>query len=521
MKTNRHQCGPALALALALAACHSHDHPHDHEHGPGAGAAEAEDGPSLAITRWTPRYELFVELPAPTPGKPVAYHAHVTELVSFAAVTRGTFKVRYKTQSAVVQEHVQDGVARPGIFAFEGPAPAAGRYQLEMEYARDGQVDVFDCGAVDVGAPATAAQEVEGATSITFLKESQWKIPFGTGWAEERPLANELELPASIEPAASDQLTVAAPTGGRFFHNPQLALAEGLRIRRGDLLGTIAPTVAGDDYSRLQAAVDEARLAREQLQRELERVTPLVTSQLLPERRVLQLKNELESENRRLSAAAARLRRVEDPAGAGGLVIRSGSDGVVAQVLVPNGAPVEGGAALVRVAGTDHLWLRARFVAKPVLAAGNAVPVGVRLASGERVELEPLGARFLSPLPVIDPVSRIATWIVDVPASEAPAAVAASGLRVGTSVVLAVRFGAREPLLAVPRSAAVEINTRPYVFVQKDGEHFERRAVTLGRVDGPYVQILSGVAQGERVVTRGAYDIHLASLLGTIESHRH
>jgi multidrug efflux pump subunit AcrA (membrane-fusion protein) len=99
--------------------------------------------------------------------------------------------------------------------------------------------------------------------------------------------------------------------------------------------------------------------------------------------------------------------------------------------------------------------------------------------------------------------------------------VAATGLRAGASVVLAVRFGAREPLLAVPRSAAVEINTRPYVFVQTDGEHFERRAVTLGRVDGPYVQIVSGVAQGERVVTRGGYDIHLASLMGTIESHRH
>ncbi len=75
--------------------------------------------------------------------------------------------------------------------------------------------------------------------------------------------------------------------------------------------------------------------------------------------------------------------------------------------------------------------------------------------------------------------------------------------------------------MAVPRQAVVEINTRPDVFVQLDGEHFEKRAVTLGRVDGPWQQILSGVQSGERAVTRGGYDIHLTALMGTIESHRH
>jgi multidrug efflux pump subunit AcrA (membrane-fusion protein) len=76
-------------------------------------------------------------------------------------------------------------------------------------------------------------------------------------------------------------------------------------------------------------------------------------------------------------------------------------------------------------------------------------------------------------------------------------------------------------LLAIPRGAVVEINTRSYVFVQADGEHFEKRAVTLGRQDGPWVEVSSGVAKGERVVTHGGFDIHLASLMGTVESHRH
>ncbi len=510
------------ATWLLLPSCQAPGHDHDHDHGT-EGAPAEEEPPSLAISRWTPRYELFVELPAPAPGQPVPYHAHVTALSDFSPVTEGTFKVRYKGPSGVAAEHVQAGVKRPGIFVFEGPAPVAGSYALEMLYEHAGNADLFDCGPIAVANPPVAADEQGSGTAITFLKESQWKIPFATAWAEEHPLASEMELPASIEPAASDQLTVGAPTAGRFFHNPKLALAEGLRIEKGDVLGTIAPTVAGDDYSRLQSAVEEARLARDQSQREIDRIAPLVTQGLLPGRRLVELRNDLETQTARLGAASTRLQRVVSPGGEGGLTIRSSIEGLVSQVLVPNGEPVDAGAPLVRIGGTQHLWIRARFVAKPASMLVTPMPTAVRLPSGERVDLERGGARFLSSLPVIDPASQIATWIVDVPgpSPQATAGSALTDLRPGVSVVLSVRFGAPETLLAVPRQAVVEINTRPYVFVQIDGEHFEKRAVTLGRADGPWVHVASGIKTGERIVTRGGYDIHLAALMGTVESHRH
>jgi multidrug efflux pump subunit AcrA (membrane-fusion protein) len=191
---------------------------------------------------------------------------------------------------------------------------------------------------------------------------------------------------------------------------------------------------------------------------------------------------------------------------------------------VPNGEPVEAGAPLVRIGGTEHLWVRARFVAKPASLLADPRPIALRLASGERVALEPLGARFVSALPVVDATSRVATWIVDVPtrkldASNIPAV--PTDLRPGASVVLAVRVGKPAPALAVPRAAVIEISTRPYVFVQFDGEHFEKRPVTVGPADGDFVRIEAGIEAGERIVTRGGFDVHLASLMGTVESHRH
>lgn len=60
-----------------------------------------------------------------------------------------------------------------------------------------------------------------------------------------------------------------------------------------------------------------------------------------------------------------------------------------------------------------------------------------------------------------------------------------------------------------------------YVYVQTAGESFQKREVKTGAGDGMNVEILSGVESGERVVTKGAYNIKLATMSGTIPAHGH
>jgi membrane fusion protein, heavy metal efflux system len=517
---------PFVVLS-GMIGCDRHDQGHGHDHGHDHGAEAADEPEPLSITKWTDRHELFVEFPPPIAGKPVAYHAHLTRLEGFQAVTEGTFRVRFKAPASIAAETSIQGVKRAGIFTPEGPAPGAGSYALEMVYEHAGQSDTFDCGPIAIADKPPPPEPEAPSAAITFLKESQWKIPFATAWAEERPIAKETEIAATVEPAASDQLTIGSPTGGRFFHNPKRALAEGLRVAKGDVIGAIAPTVAGDDYSRLQFAAEEAKLEKEQTEREIARVEPLAKDGLVPERRLIELRNQLDAVNARLRSAGGRLGRVLSPGGAGGITIKSTLDGIVSQILVPNGEPVEAGAPLIRIGGTDHLWIRARFVARPAASFEQAKPTATRLPSGARIDLEGRGARFLSSLPVVDAASRIATWIVDIPPNQGTTAAAtqaqtpATDLRPGESVVLSVRLGVPRTALAIPRAAVVEIDTRPYVFVQVDGEHFEKRAVTLGDADGLFIEVRSGVEKGERIVTQGGFDIHLGALMGTIESHRH
>lgn len=64
---------------------------------------------------------------------------------------------------------------------------------------------------------------------------------------------------------------------------------------------------------------------------------------------------------------------------------------------------------------------------------------------------------------------------------------------------------------AVPLSAIVDDAGQPVVYVQTGGETFVRRPVTLGPRSGEFVQVIDGIASGERVVTRGAHLVRLAS----------
>ncbi|MDP3214632.1 MAG: efflux RND transporter periplasmic adaptor subunit, partial [Deltaproteobacteria bacterium] len=75
--------------------------------------------------------------------------------------------------------------------------------------------------------------------------------------------------------------------------------------------------------------------------------------------------------------------------------------------------------------------------------------------------------------------------------------------------------------VAVPAGAIVDDGSQRVVFVQVEGEAFERRVVRLGDSDNGYVAVTDGVRAGERVVTRGAWSVKLAASGGAVPAHGH
>jgi hypothetical protein len=58
--------------------------------------------------------------------------------------------------------------------------------------------------------------------------------------------------------------------------------------------------------------------------------------------------------------------------------------------------------------------------------------------------------------------------------------------------------------VTVPHSAIVQQQGAPHVYVQRNPEAFELRAVKIGNNTGTSIEITSGLREGERIVVRGA-----------------
>lgn len=80
--------------------------------------------------------------------------------------------------------------------------------------------------------------------------------------------------------------------------------------------------------------------------------------------------------------------------------------------------------------------------------------------------------------------------------------------------------GGRKDALMIPASALVDDEGLKVVYV-KEGEKYERRVVTVGSVTYQWAEIMSGVEEGEEVVTAGAYQLRNMQKGGGEEGGHH
>ena len=92
---------------------------------------------------------------------------------------------------------------------------------------------------------------------------------------------------------------------------------------------------------------------------------------------------------------------------------------------------------------------------------------------------------------------------------------------IGQTLTAILYTGQRERMTTVPKEAVLMEAGRPYVFVQTGGESFARRYIEIAARDGDRIGVRSGVKPGERVVTRGAYDVQLASAASGLPAEGH
>ena len=500
-----------LLIAILSAGCHRSEAPKAAPEGPEA----------LSVTRWTEKTELFAEYPPLAVGSTSRFAIHLTRLDGFKALTEGNVEVRLEGGSAQSEVFRVDAPSRPGIFGVDVKPTHEGKRQLVVVLKATGLNDEHRVGDVDVhpnaeAARAAAAPGGEAAPGISFLKEQQWSLDFGTALVQEQAVRESIRVPARLEARPGGAADVVAPLGGRLTQVVEVAL--GANVFRGqELARMLPPPSAPADLPQLQRARADALTALALATRDRERAERLTTAGAAPGKRLDEARSTEEQAKARLTAAEASLAQY-NAARAGGasdaeglFIIRAPVSGVIAQRDAATGANVSAGHVLFRVVDAAQVHVVGQV---PEAQAARA-----RLAQAAEIEIAgqadrlPAG-RLVSVGKVLDPQSR--TLPITFAFENRTI-----GLPVGQAAFLHLLLEATQARPVVPATGIVDDAGRPIVFVQREGETFERRAVTLGPRSGDVVQITEGLKPGERVVTKGAYLVRLASLSTSVPAHGH
>lgn len=263
---------------------------------------------------------------------------------------------------------------------------------------------------------------------------------------------------------------VEAKVSGRVL---EYLATPGAPVRSGDLLARL-------DVQEIQAKLDQARAMLDQAQRDFERQKQLISSNATT-------RQEFDAADARVKIATAA--RSEAETMLGYARVTAPFDGVVTRKLADVGDLAMPGKPLLEIEAPTALRFEADLPEAILdrIRMGAAMPV--RIAS----VAQPLTATVSEIAPVADPVSRTFQVKLDLPA--------APGLRTGQFGRVSVPV-AETQLLLVPETAVLKRGQLELVFVARDGRAHLRLVKTGKSLDGR-VEILSGLEEGEQVVTAG------------------
>ncbi|WP_315084029.1 efflux RND transporter periplasmic adaptor subunit [Bacteroides heparinolyticus] len=300
--------------------------------------------------------------------------------------------------------------------------------------------------------------------------------------------------------ARGDESMVVAPVAGIVSFKGKVI--EGMDVSKGTALAILSSKGMSDGDP-----VQKVRVAYEASKKEYERMKALVDNKIVSEKEFTQA--EQTYQNARISYES-----VAKNHSAGGQTVVAPIGGYVKDLLVKEGDYVAIGQPLASITQNRRLFLRADVSEKyyPYLrtigSANFCTPYNNKVYA-----LKDLGGRILSYgkasgengyyVPV--------TFEFDNKGDIIP----------GSYVEVFLLSSPMENVITLPHSALTEEQGSFFVYLQLDEEGYRKQLVTLGADNGEYVQILSGVKAGDRVVTQGAYQVKLASAANAIPAHSH
>ncbi len=490
--------------AVFISSCNRKDQPQEHGH--------SHDEPGglkpLAYTLYSQYSEVFVEFKPLVVGSNSKFATHVTVLgEQFSALSEGTVTVSLIMAGKGIRQKA-DRPSTPGIYRLALTPSTAGIGKLVFDIKTKFYTDQLVIDSVQVypneKTAISAQPEAAAGSDISYLKEQAWKVDFANEPLTAEPFSEVIYTTGQVQSAPGDEVVVSATLDGivQLGNKP---LATGQAVKSGQTLLSINGKQLTENNLDVQLA--KAQTDFDRAKAAYERDQQLIAKQLITGREVEASKAEFENTSKVLSSLSANYK-------VGGKSMSAPTSGFIKSILVQPGQYVSQGQPLFTITRNRNLVIRADVSQKDLpfisqlRSASIHIPYNDKTISGEQ-----LGAKILSYGRSADPQTGYVPVMLQVNNG--------SELVPGTFVNVWLKTQPTATALVVKESALIEEQGNFYVYVQTAGESFQKREVKTGKRDGEKVQILSGVQPGERVVTKGGYQIRLSSLSGALPAHGH
>lgn len=339
-----------------------------------------------------------------------------------------------------------------------------------------------------------AGEPAGHADEIVFDKSRQERFGIETETVARGVFSSVIHVGGRVLPASKDVTALIAPVAGA------VRFASGMTAGTYLAAGAAAAYVSGSSVSG-GSRPEQTRAAYETARSQYIRDSILVRDNLV---------TASQFEKSRLDYIRAKSEYdVIKNAGGGETAVRADGPGHVLSLEVSDGQYVDAGQTIATMVRPRKLLLEAylpeRHADASVDDANFSVP------SGETLSVKALGGRLISRAPLS--VDGYVTLCFELPYS--PSIVPGAFAEVWLKSV------PRQDVLTLPLEALVEDQGVYSVFVQVDGDGFVKREVTVGANDGVVAEISGGIEPGDRVVTKGAMHIKLASVTAVPSGHNH
>lgn len=359
---------------------------------------------------------------------------------------------------------------------------------------------------------AQAEETEKGPVLVEMKPEAQRHVGLQVETVGQRQLTEYLQVTGTVQPIDSRVSQVHSLARGRVT---RVLAKVGDRVAQGQTLAEVDNIEAGELLSQEESARAELQRLRVQVAtqtKQLERTKRLVEIGASPEKDLEVAQGEqqerqqsIRSQESVLSGITSRLRRfgAEEGTMRGPVLttLRSPFAGVVTKAKAASGEVIDTESELFTVADISQVWVQAEVYEKDLgrIRMGQSAFITVDTYPNEEFK-----GRVAYISDVLDPQTRTARVRCELPNP---------GLRLKLDMFASVRVPTTfsKQAIAVPISALQQVEEKNVLFIQKGATSFELRQVKSGNNVNGQLEILSGIREGEKVVTQGAF--HLKSIL--------